>query len=63
MCRARIEVKEWGRHGSSSFNKKEKIGILKQKFFEVDRAFLYFVWDYYTGTILFMGRVSRPIVL
>ena len=30
---------------------------------QVDRAFLYFVWDYFTGTILFMGRVTRPLVL
>ena len=63
FLRAKIEVKECGRHGSSSSGTKEKVGILKQKFFEVDRAFLYFVWDYYTGSVLFVGRVARPIVL
>ena len=30
---------------------------------QVGRAFLYFVWDYFTGSILFMGRVTRPLVL
>ena len=30
---------------------------------QIDRAFLYFVWDYFTGSILFMGRVTRPLVL
>jgi len=61
--RAKIETKEWGRHGISETNEKKKIGVLKQKFFEVDRAFLYFVWDYFTGSIMFIGRVTRPIVI
>lgn len=61
--RAKIETKEWGRHGISEENEKKKIGVLKQKYFEVDRAFLYFVWDYFTGSIMFIGRVTRPIVL
>lgn len=61
--RAHIEAKEWGRHGINASNQKQKVGILKQKYFEVDRAFLYFVWDYFTGSILFMGRVTRPLVL
>eukprot|EP00092_Neocalanus_flemingeri_P092060 GFUD01116810.1.p1 GENE.GFUD01116810.1~~GFUD01116810.1.p1 ORF type:complete len:113 (-),score=17.71 GFUD01116810.1:40-342(-) len=61
--RAKIETKEWGGHGISDTNKKKKIGVLKQKYFEVDRAFLYFVWDYFTGSIMFIGRVTRPMVL
>ena len=33
--RANIEVKEWGRHGINASNQKQKVGILKQKYFEV----------------------------
>ena len=33
--RAHIEAKEWGRHGINASNQKEKVGILKQKYFEV----------------------------
>ena len=33
--RAHIEVKEWGRHGINASNQKQKVGILKQKYFEV----------------------------
>ena len=33
--RAKIETKEWGRHGINASNQKQKVGILKQKYFEV----------------------------
>ena len=33
--RANIEAKEWGRHGINASNQKQKVGILKQKYFEV----------------------------
>ena len=55
-----MEVKEAGRPGSSEANKPRRVGVLKQKYFEVDRAFIYFVWDYYTGTLIIIGRVTRP---
>jgi serine protease inhibitor len=29
----------------------------------VDHPFIYIVWDYFTGSILVLGRVVRPIVL
>jgi serine protease inhibitor len=35
----------------------------RQKFFEVDHPFIYLIWDYFTGSILMIGRVVRPIVL
>ena len=55
-----MEVKEAGRPGSSEANKPRRVGVLKQKYFEVDRAFIYFVWDYYTGSLIIIGRVTRP---
>ena len=60
IFRAEIGIEEWGVHGKGETS---KVGILRQKFFEVDHPFLYFIWDYYTGTILLIGRVERPIVL
>ena len=58
--RAEIEIEEWGVHGKGETS---KVGILRQRFFEVDHPFLYFIWDYFTGTILLIGRVERPLVL
>ena len=56
-----MEIKEFGSPGGSSdTTKPRRVGLLKQKYFEVDRAFLYFVWDYFTGTIIMIGRVTRP---
>ena len=60
VCRVQMEVKEAGRPGSSESSKPRRVGVLKQKYFEVDRAFIYFVWDYYTGTVILIGRVARP---
>ena len=55
-----MEVKEFGSPGSSEAAKPRRVGLLKQKYFEVDRAFIYFVWDYYTGTVSLIGRLTRP---
>ena len=56
-----MEVREAARPGSREASKPRRVGVLKQKYFEVDRAFIYFVWDYYTGTLILIGRVSRPL--
>ena len=57
-----MEVREAARPGSrEASSKPRRVGVLKQKYFEVDRAFIYFVWDYYTGTLILIGRVSRPL--
>jgi serine protease inhibitor len=29
----------------------------------VDHPFIYLIWDYFTGSILMIGRVVKPIVL
>ena len=55
-----MEVSEGERAGWSEGSQPRRVGVLKQKYFELDRAFIYFVWDYYTGTIVLIGRVSRP---
>ena len=60
VCRVHLEVKEGARPGSSEASKPRRVGVLKQKYFEADRAFIYFVWDYYTGTTSLIGRVTRP---
>ena len=53
-------MKEAARPGSSEVSKPRRVGVLKQKYFEADRAFIYFVWDYYTGTVSLIGRLTRP---
>lgn len=58
----KIETKEWGQHGFSDTEEKRRVGVLKQKYFEVDRAFIYFIWDYFSGTIILIGRVTKPII-
>lgn len=60
--RVKIETKEWGQHGFSDTEEKRRVGVLKQKYFEVDRAFIYFIWDYFSGTIILIGRVTKPII-
>jgi len=32
-----------------------------EKQFEVDHSFLFLVWDYYSGMLLLMGRVTNPL--
>ena len=53
-------MKEAARPGSSEASKPRRVGVLKQKYFEADRAFIYFVWDYYTGTVSMIGRLNTP---
>ena len=60
--RVQIEVQEGGTPGISESQKNKKVGVLKQKYFEVDRAFIYFIWDYFTGSIILIGRVTKPIL-
>ena len=62
IFRVKIETKEWGQHGFSDTEEKRRVGVLKQKYFEVDRAFIYFIWDYFSGTIILIGRVTKPII-
>ena len=57
-----MEVNEGGIPGMSKSEEKRNVGVLKQKYFEVDRAFIYFIWDYFTGSIILIGRVTRPII-
>ena len=61
ICRVGLEIVECGAPGLSEGEEKQKVGVLRQKFFEVDRAFIYFVWDYFTGTITLIGRVTTPV--
>ena len=56
-----MEVTEQG--GEAGARETSSVGILRQKYFEVDHPFLYFVWDYFTGTLLLMGRVEQPALL
>jgi serpin B len=30
------------------------------EFFEINRPFLFFIWDYHSGALLFIGRVANP---
>ena len=60
--RVQIEVQEGGTPGMSKSQENKKVGVLKQKYFEVDRAFIYFIWDYFTGSIILIGRVTEPIL-
>ena len=62
VLRVQIDVQEGGSPGISKSQENKKVGVLKQKYFEVDRAFIYFIWDYFTGSIILIGRVTKPIL-
>lgn len=38
----------------------ERLSTFGEKYFEVDHPFLFFLWDYYNGVLLFVGRVTEP---
>lgn len=61
LSRSVLEVTEQGAKGSAAtFASIERGGTFGEKHFEVDHAFLFLVWDYYSGMLLLMGRVVRP---
>jgi len=33
------------------------------EFFEINKPFLFIIWDYHSGALLFIGRVASPIPL
>ena len=37
-----------------------RIGAFGEKYFEVDHPFVFFLWDYHSGILLFLGRVTTP---
>jgi serpin B len=60
--RAAFEVNEEGAEGGAASSMGlERIGSFGEKYFEVDHPFIFIVWDYISGVVLFIGRVVRPI--
>ncbi|CAG0921675.1 unnamed protein product [Notodromas monacha] len=59
--KAAFEVNEEGAEGgAASAMGLERIGSFGEKYFEVDHPFIFIIWDYYSGMVLFFGRVVKP---
>jgi len=59
-----LEVREKGARGSSAtYASVERVGTLGQRYFEVDHPFVFLIWDYYSGMLLLMGRVTQPDII
>ncbi len=37
-----------------------RLGAFGEKYFEVDHPFIFFLWDYHSGILLFIGRITTP---
>jgi len=61
LFRTVLEIRESGADGAAATaTGLERIGSFGDKYFEVDHPFLFFIWDYRSGIVLFMGRVADP---
>jgi serine protease inhibitor len=55
-----LEITEKGAHAAAATAAGiERFGEIGE-FFEINRPFLFFIWDYHSGALLFIGRVSMP---
>lgn len=56
-----LEVREKGAQAAAATATGiERLGTFGDKFFEVNRPFVFFIWDYHSGALLFIGRVADP---
>ncbi|XP_046406653.1 leukocyte elastase inhibitor-like [Ischnura elegans] len=59
-----LEIREDGAEASAATAAGlERVGTFGDKYFEVDHPFIFFIWDYRSGIVLFMGRVADPAPL
>lgn len=63
MYRVQLEVSEKGTEGAAATSAGiERFGEIGE-FFEVNRPFVFLIWDYKKGALLFIGRVTYPEAL
>lgn len=61
--RVQLQVTEKGAQGAAATSAGiERFGEIGE-FFEVNRPFLFLIWDYKRGALLFIGRVTYPEAL
>lgn len=54
-----LEVQEDGM-GEATTSGLNRLGAFGEKYFEVDHPFIFFLWDYHSGILLFIGRITAP---
>lgn len=60
VCRVSLEITEKGAHAAAATATGiERFGEIGE-FFEINRPFVFFIWDYVSGALLFIGRVADP---
>ena len=56
-----LEIREEGAKGYAiTATEIERTHDVGAKYFEVNRPFLFLIWDYHSGALLFIGRVANP---
>ena len=60
--RNHFKVSEGGSSTTKSTISTNAGSTFSEKQFEVDHSFLFLVWDYYSGMLLLMGRVTNPLL-
>ena len=59
--RTLLEVSEDGVEAAAATGSGlNRLGAFGEKYFEVDHPFVFFLWDYHSGILLFLGRVMAP---
>ena len=59
--RTLLEVSEDGTESTAATTSGlNRLGTFGEKYFEVDHPFVFFLWDYHSGILLFLGRVTTP---
>ncbi|KAI9559716.1 hypothetical protein GHT06_013721 [Daphnia sinensis] len=54
-----LEVQEDGM-AEATTSGLNRLGAFGEKYFEVDHPFIFFLWDYHSGILLFIGRITAP---
>jgi serine protease inhibitor len=56
-----MEITERGAQGAAATAAGiERLGDIDE-YFDINRPFLFFIWDYHSGALLFISRVAQPV--
>jgi len=56
-----MEITERGAQGAAaSAAGIERLGDIDE-YFDINRPFVFFIWDYHSGALLFISRVASPV--